>query len=144
MPTIQTVYNTNIAPRKAGHVFDMTQCDKISRTVETVAGVAFGLPVAQGAAPQGCIAYAGTGFLGVTIRDRSVVTGELFSRYESAEILRKGPITVLASAAVVAGDPVYVTSAGLFTNVATSNFLIPNSRWETTTASGVLGDIFIK
>lgn len=144
MPAIQTVYNTNIPVRKAGHVYDMTQCDKISRTVETAAGIAFGLPVAQGAAPQGCIAYAGTGFLGVTVRDRSVRTGELFSQYESALILKKGPITVLASAAVVAGDPVYVTSAGLFTNVATSNFLIPNSRWDSTAASGVLADIFIK
>lgn len=144
MPAIQTTYTTNIAPRKAGFVPDMTQCDLISRNVETVAGIAFGVPVAQGADQDGCIAYVGTGFLGITVRDRSVLLGELFSRYESARILKKGPISVLASAAVAAGDPVYITAAGLFTNVATSNFLIPNSRWDTTTASGVVGDIFIK
>lgn len=144
MPAIQTTYSTNIPRTKAGHVPDMTQADLISRNVETVAGIAFGTAVAQGADQDGCIAYAGTGFLGVAVRDRSVAVGELFSRYESARILKKGPISVLASVAVVAGDPVYLTAAGAFTNVATSNFLIPNSRWDTTTALGVLGDIFIK
>jgi hypothetical protein len=144
MPAIQSTYSTNIPARKAGHIPDMTQADLISRNVETVAGIAFGVPVAQGADQDGCIAYAGTGFLGITVRDRSVQIGELFSRYESARILKKGPICVLASAAVAAGDPVYITPAGLFTNVATSNFAIPNSRWDTTTASGVLGDIFVK
>jgi hypothetical protein len=144
MPAVQTTYLQNIPAGKAGHVADMTQADLISRTVETVAGIAFGLPVAQGANDKGCIAYAGTGFLGITTRDRSVVTGELYSRYESARILKKGPIWVVASVAVVAGDPVYITPAGAFTNVATANFLIPNARFDTSAGIGALAIIFIK
>jgi len=144
MPAIQTSYGANIPRTKAGFIPDMTQADLISRTVETVAGIPFGAPVAQGADQDGCILFAGTGWLGVAVRDRSVVTGELFSRYESARILKKGPISVLASVTVAAGDPVYVTAAGVYTNVATGNTQIPNARWDTNTAAGVLGDIFIK
>jgi len=143
MPAIQTTYGANIPRTKAGFIPDMTQADLISRTVETVAGIPFGTPVSQGADQDGCIAYAGD-FLGVASRDRSVAVGELFSRYESARILKKGPISVLASVTVAAKDPVYLTAAGLFTNVATGNTQIPNARWDTNTAAGVLGDIFIK
>ena len=144
MPAIQTSYLNNIPAGKAGHIADMTQADLISRTVETVGGIAFGLPVAQGANDKGCIAYAGTGFVGVTTRDRSVLTGELYSRYESARILKKGPIWVTASVAVVAGDPVYITAAGAFTNVSSGNFLIPNARFDTSAGIGGLAIIFIK
>ena len=144
MPAVQSTYLMNIPAGKAGHIADMTEADLISRTVETVAGIAFGVPVAQGAADRGCIAYAGTGFLGVTTRDRSVQLGELYSRYESARILKKGPIWVVASVAVVAGDPVYITPAGAFTNLSTSNFLIPNARFDTAAGIGGLAVIFIK
>lgn len=144
MPAIQTTYTANIPGKKAGHIPDMTDADLISRTVENAGGIGFGLAVAQGADDKGCIPFAGTGFLGVATRDRSVLVGEQYSRYESARILRKGPITVTASVAVVAGDPVAVTAAGAFTNVATGNTVIPNSRWETTAALGALANIFIK
>lgn len=144
MPAIQTTYTSSIPGKKAGHIPDMTDADLISRTVENAGGIGFGLAVAQGADDKGCIPFAGTGFLGVATRDRSVLVGEQYSRYESARILRKGPITVTASVAVVAGDPVAVTAAGAFTNVATGNTVIPNSRWETTAALGALANIFIK
>ncbi|AJQ46429.1 MULTISPECIES: structural cement protein Gp24 [Pseudomonas] len=144
MPAIQTNYTANIPAKKLGHIPDMTQADLISRTVETVAGIGFGLPVAQGADDKGCILFAGSGFIGVTTRDRSVLAGEQYARYESARILKKGPITVTASVAVVAGDPVYLTPAGAFTNVSTSNVAIPNSRFDTSASAGALANIFIK
>lgn len=144
MPAVQSTYLQNIPAGKAGHVADMTQADLVSRTVETVAGIAFGVPVAQGANDKGCILYAGTGFLGITTRDRSVQVGELYSRYESARILKKGPIWVVASVAVVAGDPVYITAAGAYTNVSSGNFLIPNARFDTSAGIAGLAIIFIK
>lgn len=146
MATVQTTYPVNIPRTKVGHVPNMLQADIISRTVETVAGVAFGAPVAQGADPLGCIAYAGTGFIGVAVRDRAIrhTAADIFLQYDSARILRKGPISVIAAVNVVAGDLVYVTSAGAFTNSASGNVQIPNSRWETTTLAGAVGDIFIK
>lgn len=146
MPAIQTTYTANIAAYKAGHVPEMTQSDIVSRNVETAAGIGFGLPVAQGADAKGCIAYAGSGFLGITVRDRSIrtTTSDIFAQYDSARILRKGPICVLAGEAVVAGDPVYVTSAGVFNKTSASNVLLVGARWETTTANAALGVIFIK
>lgn len=144
MPAIQTNYAANIPGKKAGHVPEMEQADLISRTVENTDGIAFGTAVAQGASDKGCIPFAGTGFVGVATRDRSVLVGEKFSRYESARILRKGPITVVASVAVVAGDSVALTAAGAFTNVTAGNTVIPNSRFDTSAAAGALADIFIK
>lgn len=144
MPAIQANYAANIPGKKAGHVPEMEQADLISRTVENTDGIAFGTAVAQGASDKGCIPFAGTGFVGVATRDRSVLVGEKFSRYESARILRKGPITVVASVAVVAGDSVALTAAGAFTNVTAGNTVIPNSRFETSAAAGALADIFIK
>ncbi len=145
MPAVQTAYATNIPVGKPGHVSDMTQSDQVSRTVEDVAGIAFGLAVKQGSADQGIVAWNGTGtILGITTRDRSVRQGELYSQYESARILRKGPIDVLVAATVAAGDLVYVTSTNTFTNVSTSNTQIPNARFETSAASGAVARIFIK
>lgn len=144
MPAIQTNYTVNIPGKKAGHIPDMTDADLISRNVETAGGIGFGVAVAQGADDKGCIVFAGTGFLGVTTRDRSVLVGERYSQYESARILRKGPITVFADVAVVAGDAVALTPAGAFTNVATGNTVVPNARWETAAAAGALANIFIK
>lgn len=144
MPAIQSTYLTSIAAARVGLVADMTQCDLISRTVETVAGVPFGSAVAQGAADKGCIAYAGTGFLGVVVRERSVLTGEQFAQYESARILKKGPIWVAVAAAVAAGAPVYLTSAGVWTSTVGSNFLVPNARFDTSTSGAGLAIIFIK
>jgi hypothetical protein len=144
MPAIQTVYTTNISPARAGFIADMTQADLISRTVENAGGIAFGFPVAQGVADKGCIPFAGTKFLGFAVRERSVVSGEQFAQYDSARVMIKGPIWVNASVAVAAGDPVYVTAAGLVTNVASGNTAVPNARFSSSTTGAALAEIFIK
>ncbi len=148
MATVQSTYTLNIPNAKPGHVPDMMAVDFDSHDVETAGGIAFGAAVAQGTAPRGVIAFAGTGaIIGIAGRDRSVrsPTGaDSYAQYESARILRKGKICVTAGAAVAAGDSVYVTSGGVFTNVSTSNTQIIGARWETTTASGAVGVIYIK
>lgn len=144
MPAVQSTYVQNIPAGKAGHIADMTQSDLISRTVETVGGIPFGAAVAQGAADKGAILYAGTGFLGVATRDRSVQAGEQFSQFESARILKKGPIWVAVAAAVAAGAQVYLTPAGVWTSTSTSNFLVPGARFDTSTSGAGLAVIFIK
>jgi hypothetical protein len=144
MPAVQSTYLTNIAAGKIGLVADMTQADLISRTVETAGGIPFGSAVAQGAADKGAILYAGTGFLGVAVRDRSVQVGEQFSQYESARILKKGPLWVAVAAAVAAGAQVYLTAGGVWTSTVGSNFLVPGARFDTSTAGAGLAIIFIK
>lgn len=113
----------------------------ISRTVEDVAGLAFGLAVAQGASEKGIVAFGGANlkFVGITLLDRSATGLDLFPQRASARVITKGDIWVTASVAVAAGDPVYLTAAGAFTNVATNNTAITGARWDTsTTAAGQL------
>jgi len=117
----------------------------ISRNVETAAGIGFGRAVAQGAADKG-IVLMGTGalkFVGITLLDRSAAgsasSPDAFPQRASARVLTEGDVWVTAAVAVAAGDPVYVTGAGTFTNVATDNTAITGARWDTsTTAAGQL------
>lgn len=144
MPAVQTSYSEKMRTGVAGHIADMTQATLISRTAE--AAVGFGVPAFQGVADNGMKlkvdADTVTTFLGVTVRDRSVAVGDAYSQYESARILREGSIWVVASVAVVAGDPVAVTSAGVWAKVAgTNGIVIPNARWETSAGIGAIARI---
>lgn len=117
----------------------------ISRDVETSPGIGFGRAVAQGAADKG-IVLAGTGatkLVGITLLDRSAVGSagvpDSFAQRTSARVITKGDIWVAAAVAVKAGDPVFVTATGTFTNVATDNTAFTGARWDTsTTAAGQL------
>lgn len=109
----------------------------ISRTVEDVAGLAFGLAVAQGGTDKGIVTFGGANlkFVGITLLDRSATGLDLFPQRASARVITKGDIWVTASVAVAAGDPVYLTAAGAFTNVATNNTAITGARWDTSTTA---------
>ncbi|PPU32148.1 DUF2190 family protein [Xanthomonas sp. CFBP 7912] len=113
----------------------------ISRDVEDVAGIGFGKAAAQGAAAKGITVFGGANlkYVGITLLDRSATGLDLFPQRASARVMTKGDVWVAAAVAVAAGDPVYITAAGAFTNVATSNTAITGARWDTsTTAAGQL------
>ncbi len=59
-------------------------------------------------------------------------------------MLIKGPIWVNASVAVAARDPVYLTAAGLVTNVASGNTLVPGATFSSSTTGAALAEIYIK
>jgi len=147
---IQTTYSENIRTGVAGHIPDMTQADIISRTVEASAGLGFGIGVVQGTLDKAVRAIASSGdvaadFVGVTVLDRSVAAGtDKYAQYDSAAILKKGPILVVASVAVVAGDAVALTAAGAWAKVAgTDGIVVPNARWDTSAGIGEIAQIFI-
>lgn len=136
---VQSTYNTTQAAAVAGARATMIGATVISRNVETAA-IGFGKPVAQGTAEKGVIAFAGTGFVGITLLDRSAAgDNDTFRVGDSARIMTKGDVWVNASLAVAAGNPVYLTTAGAFTNVVgTDNVAIAGARWDTsTTAAGL-------
>ena len=112
----------------------------VSRTCE--AAVGFGKAVSQGAGDHGVVPFASavTKFLGVTVRDQAVdpASPAGFRQYDTAAVKRRGTIWVVVAAPVVAGDPVYLTAAGAFTNVSTSNTLVPSARFDTTAAATAL------
>jgi len=145
---IQTTYSENIVAGVVGQLADTAEVTCISRTVEA-ATLAFGVPVMQGTADGQCKLFASggtvTSFIGATVRDRSVTEGDAYAQYESARVMREGVIWVTASVQVAAGDPVAVTSAGAWSNVAgTNGIVVPNARFETsTTGTGKIAKISI-
>lgn len=149
MPAVQSTYSTQSAARD-GMLADMQEgYNAFSRTVETAAGLAFGKPVQRGAADGGCKAIgdgSATTFLGVSLRtqSRDANNGDIFAQREDARIADKGVIWVTVGANVAAGDPVYYTTAGVWTNASSGNVLVANAVWDSTAASGARAKLRLK
>lgn len=148
-------YSENMAAGVAGAIVDTEPKTLISRTVETAAGVGFGLPVARGAADDGCkVMEAGeTEVVGFTVLDRTTApsdtAADTFAQYESARLMRAGVlwVTVTDAGGVAPGDPVWVTLAtGSLSNAdvgGAGGLNLPGCRWESTAANGALAKLRI-
>lgn len=142
MPAIQSSVTERMRKAVAGQRATMIPATMISRTVESAAGLAFGVAAARGANDNGCKVWeTGNTFLGITIRERSInpdTQADKFAQYEAARIMTKGDVWVVAGAAVADGEPVYLVAAtGAFTNVSSGNIAI-NGIFDSTAASGAL------
>ncbi len=142
--TVQSTYSTTIAPGFAGMVANGEDSNRLSRTVEDAAGMAFGVAAFRGTGDHGCTATpSATKFLGIVIADTGQTPGlggtaDTVPQYGTVALLNDGVIYVQGSLAVNQGDPVYVTGAGAFTNVSTSNTLLPAHFDGTIAAAGVV------
>lgn len=119
--TIQTTYAEDYAKGYPGMVANGETPNRISRTVESAAGAAFGAPLYRGAGDHGCVTTVGTlaTFLGWAIADRgivpTVVTGavDTYPQYSTAGILTDGAIYVTITGSVADGAAITVgTGAG--------------------------------
>jgi hypothetical protein len=139
----QTSYELQADRAFAGMLaeFDNTTKSSISRANEEGSAVAYGKPAVAGTnaetqflLPSG----AADVFLGCTVHqhgsedldDDGIATGE------TAELLRRGKIWVVAADTVAVGDPVYwrhTTTPGTWRNVATDSTLVPGASWATPT-----------
>lgn len=148
MPNLQPTYTTGYAVGFPGMIANGEDSNRLSRTVEDTAGIAFGKAAFRGVGDHGVTATpAANTFMGVTIADLSVqslagvvaggVAADIYPRYASAGLLNAGMIWVTAGEAVADGDAAYVTSAGAFVKTATSNTAIP-AVFDDTVASGAL------
>lgn len=139
---IQTTYNARLSEGYAGEIADLGVSDVISREVETAA-IGFGLPVIQGTADHQCKVGSAGVFLGITVRDVTLSDddNDQYQVADTAAVMTRGVIWVTAGEAVVAGDAVYRTAAGVLNKTSSSNTLIANARWETSAASGALAKI---
>lgn len=142
--TIQSTYPTGPAAGFAGMVANGEESNRISRTVEDAAGLAFGKAAFRGTGDHGVTGTpAAATFMGVVIADAGQVpasgeTADTLPQYATAALLIEGVIFVSASVAVADGDQAYVTPAGLITNVLTSNVAIPAKFDATTSAAGIV------
>lgn len=146
MASTSVVVATSVATNQArftpGLIPDQRPVRVVSKNVETVAGIGFGLAVSQGTGEQGCV-LTGTGaenFIGITVVDQGAYspTGDdTVPQNSQIAVLQEGSVVVTVAVAVVAGEAAYaVTADGTFTNVATGNIDI-NGVFET--AAGVAG-----
>jgi hypothetical protein len=120
MAEVQTTYSANLAKGYPGMIANGEEGNRISRTVEDVAGIGFGRPVYRGVDDHGCTATVGSlaTFLGWTIAHEVLgllagQTSDTYARYETAGILTGGTIYVTVTGAVTDGAPLTVgTGAG--------------------------------
>lgn len=142
---IQTTYPEKQDAGRAGGLVNMELANLISRTVQTAAGLGFGLCVERGTGDNDCILFDGGTPLGISIRDRALDANEpnKFKQYAEARIITKGPVYAETPVAVDQGDPVYVVDAdGTFHNTAAAGrTLFPNAVWDTTTSGAGLAVI---
>jgi hypothetical protein len=145
MPAIQTTYLATHAQAFEGMVANSEPCVVISRTVEDVEGIGFGKVAVQGDRDDTITdAEASKAFRGITVMDPATisVTVDKYDRYATVPVMTKGVIWVQASVAVSVGQPVYfVPATGVLTNVSTSNTLIPNAIWDSSTSGAALAKV---
>jgi hypothetical protein len=148
MPPIQTTYNSEYTAAFAGMVANMETRNVISRTVQD-ATLAFGVPVFQGALDNSVTATPGTAFRGISIVEKNALpftmtggslaaSGMTYQQGDTAGIITKGVVWVLASSVTVAGQQVYLTAGGLYTDVASGDTAIPGALFDDSVASGAL------
>lgn len=145
MAVLQQAYAATIPAIIPGMVINGETSNRISRTVEDAAGLAFGKFAFDGAGDHGCTGTPTAGkCLGVTIENHAGVAATIgqnadsgYAQYASAGIMPLGVMGVQASVAVARRDQVYVTPAGAITNVAGGNVIAPGWTFDNTiTAAG--------
>tara|TARA_R110000744_G_scaffold111795_2_gene209988 strand:- start:871 stop:1359 length:489 start_codon:yes stop_codon:yes gene_type:complete len=150
----QTSYAINIRTAIAGMLVDLHNHDIISRSIETVAGVGFGVVVSRGTDKDNQAVIGGTvGILGVTVRslDRegAANTGLVkYSEKETAGILRDGYIYAVCPSGCNPGDPVnFVEATGVLDSGAPAGVGetgLDDCFWDSTAAAGELAVLRVK
>jgi hypothetical protein len=142
---VQDTYNLEPGKGFPGQVANGETSNRISRTVEDAAGIAFGKAAFRGAGDHGCTGVPAAGaFLGVTIADHGVqplpggVAADIYPRYSSAGIMTGGAIFVTVGEDVVDGAQVYVTAGGAFVDTVGANIIAPGWFFDETVANGGL------
>lgn len=110
MAELQTTYSDTIAHGYPGMVANGEDSNRISRTCEDAAGIAFGLPVARGSGDHGCTGTITTsaGVLGFTVATSALgltagQTADKYQQYDNVTIMTSGAIYVTVTGAVTDG-----------------------------------------
>lgn len=143
---MQTSYAANPPKGYPGMVVNGETSNRISRTVENSAGVAFGRGAFRGSGQNGCTGVVGTAanFLGFTIADHGLQvlaggTPDVYRQYASAAIMTQGVLYVVAGEAVTQGAPVYIDAAdGDAVDTATDNIATGGWVFDEAAASGAI------
>lgn len=144
MPTLQTNFSNQIAVGFAGQVANGELQNRITRTCEDAAGIAFGAAVFGGAGDGGCTTTPNADPLGVAIVDhgnvrRTTQVADVYARYENVPIIQRGSVKVLNGAtAVTKRLPVYVTPAGAYSPTAAGNTALLGWTFDHAATAGAI------
>lgn len=142
MPPVQTSYGERMPVGQAGGpaegAYEADTC-----SVETAAGIGFGLACGRGSAADGAV-LGGAQFRGISIRDVNVPASDSapdkFPQYANIPLMTKGVIWVNAAVAVEAGQLVhYDTTTGALSN--TGGTEIAGATWESDAGIGALAKL---
>ncbi len=147
----QTSYSIKQPKAYAGLVYAQAPHDIVSRDVETVAGIGFGVVVSRGTNKERQVVAGGTDFLGITIRsldkEGAANTGAIqWNEKEAAGILRDGYIWAVCPTGCNPGDTVkYADATGVLDAGAAGagETQLDGAQWETVAAAGELAVIRI-
>lgn len=145
----QTSYARNIPVAYAGLIYALAPHDNISRDVETVAGIEFGVAVSRGTDKERQAVVGGTDFLGITYRDLgregAANTGAIkYSEKETAGIMRKGYIWATIPTGGNPGDSIKYNNTTGVLDVGTAGVgetQLDGAQLDTVAAAGELGVI---
>ena len=151
MATYQTTY-TNAPPKGLhGQIASEEKCNKISRTVETAGGIAFGTPVQRGAGDHGVVAMAAGEFLGISVLNPAVPPSTTlpdgYPQYFTGAFMTMGTMYVTAGGAVTDGaDVFYNTTTRRYVAAAGANIIgpLPDTFFETSGGDGDIVEISVR
>jgi hypothetical protein len=119
MAELQTTYSNTIAHGYAGMVADGETSNRITRTLEDSAALAFGSPVYRGSGDHGCTGTVGTlaTFLGFAIAGsgQALVSGgtaDTYAQYDNVPIITSGAVYLSVKGAVTDGAALTVGTGG--------------------------------
>lgn len=148
MATVQSTYNDARGKGFAGMVANGETSNRITRTVETSGGIAFGKPVYRGTGDYGVVTTPNASIqnqLGITIADKAspvtaanASTPDKYPQYANAAIMNAGVIWVLAADDVIDGAQVYDNGSGGFTDTSTGGTILNGWFFQDTVSSGEL------
>lgn len=145
----QTSYSIKQPKAYAGLVYAQAPHDIVSRDVETVAGIGFGVAVSRGTNKERQIVAGGTDFTGITIRsldkEGAANTGAIqWNEKEAAGIMRDGYIWAVCPTGCNPGDQVkYTDATGVIDSGAAGagETQLDGAQWDTVAAAGELAVI---
>ena len=147
----QTSYDIIHPIAYAGLLFAQAPSDVVSRSIETVAGAAFGLAVGRGTADTQVVIGGDATFVGITVRsldkEGAANTGAIqYDEKDTAAVLRSGYVWAVCPAGCIPGNLVFYTDvdgvldAGV---AAAGETQLANAQWTTTASAGELAVIRI-
>jgi len=147
MAIAQNTYPADYTKGLPGMVANGETSNRISRTVDESGGIGFGKAVYRSSDHGVDTTEAVATFLGFTIANYAAppsatgVQADTYPQYSTAGILTTGCMWVSASVAVADGDQVYITPAGLITNLPAAAANPIATGWffqDTTSAAGIV------